>query len=129
MVEDIGAIGPVGGSGDPGSTVTLPPAAAVRPVKPDPQKRPPPQASPQPAPRPSAQQIQAELERANGQLAAGGRMLELNVDRATGLTIVTVKNSRTGAVLQQFPSSDSVHLAQMLAAWASGKNVLVDLIA
>jgi uncharacterized FlaG/YvyC family protein len=55
--------------------------------------------------------------------------MEAQVDRASGLTIVRVKDSQTGEVLQQFPSMDAVRLAQMLAAWASGKNVQVDLIA
>ncbi len=124
MVEEIGAIGAVGGAGDPGSSATLPASAAVRPLRANPQNP-----ATQPAPRPSAQQIQADLKKVNAQLASSDRVMEAQVDRATGLTIVTVKNSQTGAVLQQFPSMDAVRLAQMLAAWASGKNVLVDLIA
>jgi uncharacterized FlaG/YvyC family protein len=126
MAEEIGAIGSVG-SGDPGSTATLPASAAVRPLRPTVQKAP-----QQPAPKappPSAQQIQADLSKVNAQLASSNRVMQTQVDRATGLTIVTVRNSTTGEVLQQFPSEDSVHLAQMLAAWASGKNILVDLIA
>lgn len=127
MVEEIGAIGSVGsaGSGDPGSTVTLPASAAVRPARPNPQKAP---AAP-PAQQPSARQIQERVAQVNAQLASVNRVLDLQVDRATGLTIVQVKNSQTGEVLQQFPSTDSLRLAQMLDAWASGKNVLVDLIA
>ena len=126
MAEEIGSIAPVGaaGSGDPGSTVTLPPSAAVRPV---PGKSP--QGAPQQAQPPSARQIQADLKTVNAQLAGVNRVMELQVDRATGLTIVTIRNSQTGEVLQQYPGSDSVHLAQMLVAWAAGKNVLVDLIA
>ncbi len=123
MAEEIGSIAPVGaaGSGDPGSTVTLPPSAGVRPVNAKPARA--------PAQPPTAQQIQAELKKVNAQLAGVNRVMELQVDRATGLTIVTIKNSQTGEVLQQYPGSDSVHLAQMLVAWAAGKNVLVDLIA
>ncbi len=137
MVEEIGAIGAIG-SGDLGSTATLPASAAVRPLPPArpkaPAQPPPrssqPQSAPQsPQPQPSAQQIQADLAKVNAKLASSDRVMQMQVDRATGLTIVTVKNSQTGEVLQQFPSSDSVHLAQMLAAWASGKNILVDLIA
>ncbi len=133
MVEEIGAIGPVGGAGDPTSTATLPASAGVRPLKP-PAARPGPQqaATQQPAPKApqsGAQQIQANLNKVNAQLASVNRVMDLQVDRATGLTIVTIKNSQTGQVLQQFPSADSVALAQMLSAWASGKNVLVDLIA
>jgi uncharacterized FlaG/YvyC family protein len=133
MVEEIGAIGAIG-SGDPGSTATLPASAAVRPLQPsaaghDPQKAPA-QPAPQPFPaQPNTRQIQADLDKVNARLASSNRVMQMQVDRATGLTIVQVKNSQTGEVLQQFPSSDSVHLAQMLAAWASGKNILVDLIA
>lgn len=132
MVEEIGAIGAIG-SGDPGSTATLPASAAVRPLQPPPSRPSPskaPAQSPQSSqPQPSAQQIQADLAKVNAKLASSDRVMQMQVDRATGLTIVTVRNSQTGAVLQQFPGSDSVHLAQMLAAWASGKNILVDLIA
>ena len=126
MVEEIGAIGAIG-SGDPGSTATLPASAAVRPSKPAPPRAPtqaPPRAS-----QPQPSQIQADLAKVNAKLASSDREMQTQVDRATGLTIVTVKNSQTGEVLQQFPGMDSVHLAQMLAAWASGKNILVDLIA
>jgi uncharacterized FlaG/YvyC family protein len=133
MVEEIGAIGAIG-SGDPGSTATLPASAAVRPLRPSGPRPDPQQAPAQPPVRPvplqtSARQIQADLEKVNAELASSNRVMQMQVDRATGLTIVQVKNSQTGEVLQQFPSSDSVHLAQMLAAWASGKNILVDLIA
>lgn len=129
MVEEIGAIGAIG-SGDPGSTATLPASAAVRPLKPTTSSKAPTQEPPRSSqPQPSAQQIQADLARVNQKLAGSNREMQTQVDHATGLTIVTVRNSQTGQVLQQFPGLDSVHLAQMLAAWASGKNVLVDLIA
>jgi uncharacterized FlaG/YvyC family protein len=131
MVEEIGSISPVeaAGSGDPGSTATLPASAAVRPLNPP---RAPSQSAPRavhPSAQPSAQQLQADLKRANAQLSSVNREIELQVDRATGLTIVKVKNSQTGEVVQQFPSDNSLHLAQLLAAWSSGKNALVDLIA
>lgn len=79
--------------------------------------------------QPSAQEIQAAVRQVNVHLATVNRVLELHVDASTGLTIATIRNAQTGAVLQQIPSTDSVHLAQMLAAWSPGKNVLVDLIA
>ena|SRR5581483_5062353 len=128
MVEEIGAIGAIG-SGDPGSTATLPASAAVRPPKPAPAKAPTQTPSRSSQPQPSAQQTQADLAKVNAKLASSDQVMQMQVDRATGLTIVTVRNSLTGQVLQQFPGLDSVHLAQMLAAWASGKNILVDLIA
>ncbi len=132
MVEEIGGIGPVGsvGSGDPGSTAALPASAAVRPLRaaarPSPQQAPQPQAAPKAA---QASQIQADLNQVNARLASEDRVMEMQVDRASGLTIVTVRSSTTGEVLQQFPGTDSVRLAQMLAAWAAGKDFHVDLIA
>ena len=129
MVEEIGGIGAVGsvGSGDPGSTATLPASAAVHPLRAA--TRPSAQSAPQPQSAPQASQIQADFNKVNARLAADNRVMEMQVDRASGLTIVTVKNSTTGEVLQQFPGTDSVRLAQMLAAWAAGKDFHVDLIA
>ena len=65
----------------------------------------------------------------NERLAAVGQVMTLNVDPGTGLTVATLKNAQTGAVVDQFPGTDSIHLAQMLDGWASGKNILLDLIA
>src|SRR5579872_7067408 len=79
--------------------------------------------------QPSAAAIQAAVQRVNAHLATVNRVLELHVDAGTGLTIATIRNAQTGAMLQQFPSADSIHLAQMLADWSPGKHVLVDLIA
>jgi uncharacterized FlaG/YvyC family protein len=79
--------------------------------------------------QPSAQEIQDTVKQVNDRLAKSGRVLQLNVDVGTGLTVATIRNSQTGEVLGQFPSTDSIHLAQMLAGWSSGKNVLLDLIA
>jgi uncharacterized FlaG/YvyC family protein len=77
----------------------------------------------------SSQQLQTAAQQANAHLASVNRVVEFRVDRGTGLTIVTIKNSQTGEVLQETPTSDAVHFAQMLASWSPGKNVLVDLIA
>jgi len=80
-------------------------------------------------PQPSPQEIQSSLAQVNERLAAVGRVMTLNVDAGSGLTVATIRDSQTGEVLEQFPSTDSIHLAQMLAGWASGKNILLDLIA
>jgi uncharacterized FlaG/YvyC family protein len=87
------------------------------------------QAARQPQPQPSAQEIQSSLAQVNERLATVGRVMTLNVDAGSGLTVATIRDSQTGEVLEQFPSTDSIHLAQMLAGWASGKNILLDLIA
>ena len=87
------------------------------------------QAARQPQPQPSPQEIQSSLAQVNERLATINRVMTLNVDAGSGLTVATIRDSQTGEVLEQFPSTDSIHLAQMLAGWASGKNILLDLIA
>lgn len=79
--------------------------------------------------QPSAQELQVAVNRVNDRLSSYSRVLELNVDAASGLTVATVKDSQTGQILQQFPGTDALHLAQMLAQWAGGKHALLDLIA
>jgi len=81
------------------------------------------------ASQPTAQEIQDSVDQVNAKLAGTDRVLQLNVDPGSGLTIATIRNSQNGEVLGQYPSTDSLHLAQMLAGWASGKNILLDLIA
>jgi uncharacterized FlaG/YvyC family protein len=83
----------------------------------------------QSARQPSAQEIQDAVSQVNDRLSSVNRVLELGVDAGSGLTVATIKDSQTGEVLEQYPSTDSLHLAQMLAGWASGKNILLDLIA
>src|SRR6202007_177355 len=87
------------------------------------------QAARQPQPQPSPQEIQSSLAQVNERLAAVGRVMTLQVDAGSGLTGATIRDSQTGEGLEQFPSTDSIRLAQMLAGWASGKNILLDLIA
>jgi uncharacterized FlaG/YvyC family protein len=82
-----------------------------------------------PARQPSAKELQDAVNKVNARLSTFSRVLELKVDAGSGLTVATVKDSRTGAVLQQFPGTDSLELAQMLAEWSGGKNALLDLIA
>jgi uncharacterized FlaG/YvyC family protein len=83
----------------------------------------------QAARQPSAQEIQDAVNQVNDRLSSVNRVLELGVDAGSGLTIATIRNSQTGEVLEQSPGTDSIHLAQMLAGWAAGKNILLDLIA
>jgi uncharacterized FlaG/YvyC family protein len=73
--------------------------------------------------------LQDAVAKVNNQLSSVSRVLELSVDASTGLTVATVKDSESGEVLQQFPGTDSLHLAAMLANWAGDKNALLDLIA
>ena len=85
--------------------------------------------APYPSRQLGSQDIQDAVKRVNDRLSSVSRVLELKVDPASGVTVATVTDSRTGQVLQQFPSTGTLHLAQMLADWAGGKNALLDLIA
>jgi uncharacterized FlaG/YvyC family protein len=85
--------------------------------------------SSQSSPAQAAASLQESVDRINARLASSNRVLQLRVDAETGITIAEIKNAATGEVLQQIPSPDVVHLAEMLSSWAHGKNVLVDLIA
>jgi len=106
--EDIGSLGAIGAT-DASSMDDSPSSSTVR--------------------QQSAQEWQAAVNRVNDRLSSYSRVLELNVDVASGLTVATVKDAQTGKVLQQFPGTDALHLAQMLAQWAGGKHALLDLIA
>ena len=79
--------------------------------------------------QPATKDLQDAVAKVNTQLSSVSRVLELTVDAGTGLTVATVKDSKSGEVLQQFPGTDSLHLAAMLANWAGDKNALLDLIA
>jgi uncharacterized FlaG/YvyC family protein len=117
--EDIGSVGALGDA-DTAPTYDTAPSTPASPAINIAQRS---------ARLPSAQEIQDAVKQVNDRLAKSSRVLQLNVDAGTGLTVATIKNSQTGEVLGQFPSTDSIHLAQMLAGWSSGKNVLLDLIA
>jgi uncharacterized FlaG/YvyC family protein len=82
-----------------------------------------------PASQPSAQEIQTAVNQANANLASSNRVLDFRVDAATGITIAMIRNSQTGAVLQQIPGANIIALARMLAEWSPGKHMLLDLIA
>ena len=83
----------------------------------------------QSARQPSAQDIQDAVSQVNERLSGVNKVLELGVDAGSGLTVATIRDSQTGEVLEQYPSTDSIHLAQMLQGWAAGKNILLDHIA
>jgi flagellar protein FlaG len=82
-----------------------------------------------PTEQPTPQHINAAVNRANINLASYNRVLDFEVDTGTGLSIARIRNAQTGEVLQQMPSADLLHLAQLLADWSPGKDVLIDLIA
>jgi uncharacterized FlaG/YvyC family protein len=86
-------------------------------------------AAAQPANQPTTQEIDTAIAAANANLASSGRVLDYRVDAATGISIAVIRNSHTGAVLQQIPGANIMALARMLADWAPGKHMLLDLIA
>jgi uncharacterized FlaG/YvyC family protein len=130
MVEEgeslgsLGAIGPADSAPSYDSAPNTPAASTVTIVQPTAQ-----QTAQQSARQPSAQEIQDAVNQVNGHLSGANRVLELGIDAASGLTVATIRDSQTGDVIEQYPGTDSIHLAQMLRGWASGKNILLDLIA
>ena len=117
--ESSGSIGAIGGADSAPSYDSAPSTSAPSTVN----------IAQQSARQPSAQEIQDAVSQVNDRLSGVNRVLELGVDAGSGLTVATIRDSQTGEVLEQYPSTDSIHLAQMLAGWASGKNILLDLIA
>lgn len=86
-------------------------------------------ATSQPAKQPSSQEIIDAVAAANANLASSNRTLDYRVDAVTGISITSIRNSQTGVVVQQMPGADIIALARMLAEWAPGKHMLLDLIA
>jgi uncharacterized FlaG/YvyC family protein len=78
---------------------------------------------------PTAAEVSAAIAKANANLSSSDRTLDYRVDAQTGISIATIRNSQTGVVVQQIPGTDIIALARMLADWAPGKHMLLDLIA
>jgi uncharacterized FlaG/YvyC family protein len=79
--------------------------------------------------QPAVQDLKTAVVQANANLSNYGRVMDYGVDPATGISIATIRDSQTRAVLQQIPSTDMLHLAKLLADWAPGKNLQLDLLA
>jgi uncharacterized FlaG/YvyC family protein len=73
--------------------------------------------------------LQSAAQKINTWLASVGRVMELHVDAASGVTVATIKDAQTGRVLQQMPSADLLELAELISGWSHGKAALLDLIA
>jgi uncharacterized FlaG/YvyC family protein len=82
-----------------------------------------------PAKVPTDTEITSAVAAANANLTSSERTLDYRVDAVTGISIATIRNSQTGAIVQQIPGADIIALARMLADWAPGKHMLFDLIA
>jgi flagellar protein FlaG len=83
----------------------------------------------QPAKQPSATDVTRAIAAANANLSSSDRTLDYRVDAVTGISIATIRNSQTGVVVQQIPGADIIALARLLAEWAPGKHMLLDVIA
>ena len=81
------------------------------------------------AKQPTTQEIDAAVAAANANLSSSNRQMDYTVDATTGISVAMIRNSQTGVVLQQIPGADIIALARMLAEWAPGKHMLLDLIA
>jgi flagellar protein FlaG len=86
-------------------------------------------AATQTAKQPTSAEVSEAIAAANANLQSSDRTLDYRVDAATGISIATIRNSQTGVVVQQIPGADIIALARMLAGWAPGKHMLLDLIA
>jgi uncharacterized FlaG/YvyC family protein len=123
---------PALGSADLSSPYQSPAAAAAparAPAAPQAVARPQAAATTQPAKQPTTQEINSAIAAANANLANSDRVLDYRVDAATGISIAMIRNSQTGEVLQQMPGADIIALARMLAEWAPGKHMMLNLIA
>jgi len=83
----------------------------------------------QPVKQPSTDEVNSALAAANANLSNSNRTLDYRVDAVTGISIAMIRNTQTGAVVQQIPGADIIALARMLAEWEPGKHMLLDLIA
>jgi uncharacterized FlaG/YvyC family protein len=132
--EDISSTGqvPALGSGDYSSSYQTPASDTRQSVSVTPATQVaagPTPAGAAPAKPPTTQEIASAIAAANANLASSDRVLDYRVDAATGISIAMIRSSQTGAVLQQMPGANIIALARMLAEWAPGKHMLLDLIA
>ena len=66
------------------------------------------------APAPTFDAIKASAAQIDSYLKSVGRNLDIHVDRDTGKTIVTVRDSETGDVIRQIPNEETLRLARSL---------------
>ncbi|HYM34572.1 MAG TPA: flagellar protein FlaG [Steroidobacteraceae bacterium] len=82
-----------------------------------------------PTPKPSAVNVQAAAQALQDYLASSGRTLQFQVDDATGMTVVTVKDSETGDVIRQIPSEEVLRLARTIQQDSRSSNALLNVTA
>jgi flagellar protein FlaG len=62
----------------------------------------------------SRAEVQSAIETANHALEVRQRRLELSVDSATGLAMVSVRDTKSGEIVLQVPSEVSLNLARRI---------------
>jgi len=80
--------------------------------------------TPDPTPRSTTETLKAIAASIESYVKSTGRSLEFHVDDASGLTVVTVRNSETGDLVRQIPSDEAVRIARSLG---KRSNTLIDL--
>lgn len=66
-----------------------------------------------PAPPVSAPQIEAIVKQIDSYLKSVSRSIEFSVDKPSGRTVVSVRDSETGDLIRQFPGDEVLRLAEM----------------
>jgi uncharacterized FlaG/YvyC family protein len=69
---------------------------------------------------------QAVIDSINAELLTAGKSIQLSVDSESDRSVVIVRDTRTGAVIGQFPAEQALRLQSLLA---SHPHLLVDLTA
>lgn len=68
--------------------------------------------------------VRAAAQQIDSYLKSVGRQVEFRVDDATGMTVVTVRETATGDVIRQIPNEEVLQLARRFEA---GSGTLLDL--
>jgi flagellar protein FlaG len=68
--------------------------------------------------------LQTVIDTVNTQLLTAGKSLQLSVDTLSGHSIVVVRDTQTGGIVQQFPSEELLRLASLLG---TDPHLLIDL--
>lgn len=76
---------------------------------------------------PSAGAVQAAVAQLNAYIHSSGRSIEFEIDAASGLTVVNVRDSDTGETIRQIPSDEVIRIARVLRGKASPDHLLFDM--
>lgn len=126
--ESIASVGSADGLGYGSSSYSDAASVPTRPSR-APQPAPSVQGDANPSGPATPDTLDQSVARINARLASLDRVLVLRVDPRSGLTIAEIRSASTNEVLQQIPSRDLLHLAQLLQSWSHGESALIDMIA